>query len=179
LIVTDRDRAGVYNTPETLAFIDQLFPLKTVPAGEIDRYTTTFYRMVPPQKMTNATFGGQITLVGVDLTVTEAEIILRPFWNAPTVPTTNYSMFVHLRAGGSPVPIAQADGSPANERRLPVTWDDPQEVLIGQTVTLQIPADAAADDLSLAIGLYDFTTGTRLTLDDGADAYVIGLAGAL
>ncbi|MFZ4816761.1 MAG: hypothetical protein ACOYL5_19650, partial [Phototrophicaceae bacterium] len=176
LIVTDRDRAGVYNTPETLAFIDQLFPLKMVTAGEVEPFTTTFYRMVPPQRMTEATFGGQITLVGVDLTVTEAEITLRPFWNAPTVPTTNYSMFVHLRAGESAVPIAQADGSPANERRLPVTWDDPQEVLIGQTVTLQIPADAAADDLSLAIGLYDFTTGTRLTLDDGADAYVMGLA---
>jgi hypothetical protein len=48
--------------------------------------------------------------------------------------------------------------------------------LIGQTVTLQIPADAAADDLSLAIGLYDFTTGTRLTLDDGQRPHWISLA---
>ncbi|MBN2471503.1 MAG: hypothetical protein JXN59_12330, partial [Anaerolineae bacterium] len=53
------------------------------------------------------------------------------------------------------------------------TWDDSQEVLIGPQATLTVPADTPPGDYVLAVGLYDYTTGARLMLEDGADWFSI------
>lgn len=174
-VVTDADLRTVYNTPETRAFINQLFPLKTIDPGDVEPYTTTFYRMLPPQTMVNAVFGDQIELIGYDLDRTLDSVIIRPFWRASRLPDENYSMFIHLRADGDDEIIAQYDGAPAGIRRLPLTWDDPAEVLVGQPATLRIPESLADTPLTMHIGIYSYETGGRLLRSGGENEVIVPL----
>ena len=171
---TDADLETVYTAPEMSPWLDQLYPIKTIPGGAGLPSDATFYRLLPPQHQPDALFGGEIALVGYDLSDENPApgdvFTMRLYWQAVTTPSTNVSLFVHLLPAGETAPIAQFDGSPANEKRLPVTWDDPDEVLMGN-IALSLPPDLPAGDYTLALGLYDFTTGVRLPLPDGTDTY--------
>jgi 4-amino-4-deoxy-L-arabinose transferase-like glycosyltransferase len=175
--ITSKDLRGPYSEPDVQAFLGQLFPLRVFPPGPGTEYSTTFYRMIPPQNTSDAVFGDQIALVGYDLSATDARpgdtITLRPYWRAAQTPSDNYSMFVHLLPDDTPQPVAQFDGAPASERRLTLTWDDPDETLIGTTAVLTLPADLPPGDYTLTLGLYDFVSGARLPLADGSDALVV------
>lgn len=181
---TETDLETTFAAPEIQEWIDQLTLLKVIrPTSarpETQPHTVYFYRMLPPQVTPdNATFGDQISLVGYDLNTDVAApgdvVVLRPYWRAVRQPTTNYSMFVHLLPEGDTQPVTQFDGSPAPERRLPVTWEDPDELLVGTDAALALPADLPIGQYRLALGLYDFTTGERLTLPDGSDTYEVEL----
>ncbi len=63
--------------------------------------------------------------------------------------------------------------SPTTSRSLTLLWDDPDELHISGTMTLAIPPDATPGAYQLQIGLYDFTTGSRLTTADGVDTIQI------
>ena len=126
---------------------------------------------MPPQNEVSVGFGEQITLIGYDLVIDGENIVLRPYWNAYAPPVANYSMFVHVYPAGEPSNIvAQWDGSPVSMNRLPMTWTDPDENLIGADVNLTLPANIAEGDLVLAVGLYNFETGTRLSVGE-SDRY--------
>jgi 4-amino-4-deoxy-L-arabinose transferase-like glycosyltransferase len=175
VVATSNDLNGVYGKPAVQAFLDQLMLLKVVPPGpEID-YSTYFYRMLPPQNQAEALFGDQIMLIGYDLSGTTVHpgdsLTLRPYWQPQRTPDDNYSMFIHLLTDESPQPLAQFDGSPVSVRRLPLTWNDPDEKLIGVKATLTVPADLPPGNYRLVLGLYNFKTGVRLTLPDGSDAF--------
>lgn len=162
------------------AFVEELTLLKTFEPAPGSDYPAYFYRMVPPQHAADATFAGQIALIGYDLsapTVSPGETItLHPFWQASSQPTEIYSMFAHLRPVGEPSNIvAQFDAPPAAETRLTPTWNDPDELIPGSEITLTVPEDTPPGDYELFIGLYDFQTGTRLLRADGTDGYTINL----
>ncbi|MBZ0299349.1 MAG: hypothetical protein K8J31_06405 [Anaerolineae bacterium] len=171
-----------YSSPEIRAWINQLYLLKVVkhvPEGgwSLDLY---FYRLLPPQINTDVTFGEGITLDGYDISqmdLTAGDTLhLRPFWNATRTPETNYSIFVHLYPGnGTTEILAQYDGSPARSTRPTSTWDDPEEFIPGSDISLIIPPDLPSGNYTLALGLYDYTTGERLTTDTGADRITLSL----
>ncbi|MBZ0302137.1 MAG: DUF3054 domain-containing protein, partial [Anaerolineae bacterium] len=175
---TSEDLNGIFKTPAEQDFFSQLLLLKIIPPGPEVNFTTYFYRMLPPQQAADAVFGGQIALVGYDLSATHLKpgetLTVRPFWQALRTPTDNYSLFVHLRPADSPQPVAQYDGAPTSDRRLTLTWDDPGETLIGTQAVLTLPADLPPGDYTLVLGLYDFVSGARLTLADGTNAFEVG-----
>lgn len=177
LAATSDDLAGLFAEPAIQDFLSQLMLLKVVPPGPGVEHSTYFYRMIPPQQAADALFGDQIALIGYDLSADEVKagetLTLRPYWQAQRTPDNNFSMFIHLLPADSHQPAAQFDGPPASERRLPLTWDDPDEKLIGTTAIITLPADLPAGDYRLTLGLYDFMTGTRLTLADGRDHFEI------
>ncbi len=188
------DESPDQNTPQTLAeqgiayialteaelsrnprlddFVDELTLLRQIAAPE-PADGILVYRILTPQVETNITFGGQISLLGYNLNVTETAIHLRPYWRASQPPTVNYSLFVHLLAGDEPQPLAQYDGPPASPRRPAITWGDSTEVLIGADAIIALPEDLSASSYRLYIGLYDFTSGQRLTIESGADGFAI------
>ena len=178
-VVTDEDRETVYDTPAMDDFIAQLWPLKTFEADGQTAVgdTTTVYRTQPPEQSVAVDYGQQIDLIGYDWNgprLAPGDVLtVRPYWQATAPPATNYSMFVHLYPDGQPSDIAaQHDGAPVSPQRLPVTWTDPDERLIGPQVALSIPTDAPPGDYTLAVGLYDFETGARLPVGD-SDRYEI------
>jgi hypothetical protein len=180
--VTDaRDLDRYYNTPKLKAFIKQLTLVKTfhIAADQTDenQFETYFYRMLPPAHAADVLFGGQIDLTGYDLSAEQVSpgdtLNLRPYFRALRRPDTNYSMFVHLYPADEDTMLAQHDGAPTVAERPTLTWDDPHELYIGADVSLAIPAETPPGDYRVVIGLYDFTTGARLTLPDGADKFTI------
>ncbi len=177
LAATSVDLNGSFRDAADQAFLDELMLLKVVPPGPAVDYSTFFYRMLPPQHEADALFGDQIALVGYDLSTNQVQagdlLTLRPYWQALRTPDNNYSLFIHLLPADSPQPVAQFDGSPASERRLSLTWDDPNEILIGTQAALNVPADLPPGDYRLALGLYDFVTGARLMLADGRDYFEV------
>ena len=180
--VTDaRDLDRYYKAPALRAFISQLTLVKTfhIAADQTDenQFDTYFYLILPPAHAADALFGGQIDLTGYDLsadTVSPGDTLnLRPYWRAPRRPDTNYSMFIHLYPADEDKMLAQHDGAPTVAERPTLTWDDPDELYIGADVNLAIPAETPPGKYRVVIGLYDYTTGARLTLPDGADKFTI------
>jgi 4-amino-4-deoxy-L-arabinose transferase-like glycosyltransferase len=177
-VMDAHDRAEYAKSPAAQAFINQLTLVKVIHAPPIEnQFDAYFYRMFPPQHAADALFGGQITFAGYDLSGETAApgdtLHLRPYWRAPRRPDTNYSMFVHLYPTDSDTLITQHDGAPTVPERPTLTWDDPDELYFGADVNLTIPADTAPGDYQLAIGLYDYSNGARLTLPDGSDKFTL------
>ena len=169
MVVTAEDLDTVYNAPAMDDYLAQLWPLKQFVADgqQAVGSTTTVYRTQPPAQPAEVSFGSNIELIGYDWNgprVAAGETLrFRPYWQAPATPQTNYSLFVHLYPQGEPTNlVAQFDGAPVTPQRLPVTWTDADERLIGAEVTLNISAEAAPGVYTLAVGLYDFQTGARL-----------------
>jgi len=172
--------SGDYGNPRTLNWIDQLYLLKTIEhiPGDGWSHDLYFYRLLPPQVQASTTFGGLITLDGYDISQTTLlpgdTLELRPFWNAAEKPAINYNIFLHLYAEGNPTEIVlQYDGSPAKPSRPTSTWDDSQEHIPGAEIALNLPADLSPGEYTLALGLYDFVSGARLTTQAEADRFTI------
>lgn len=171
LVHTEGD---AYDTPAMRPFLDDLFLLKTIVADgeQVTGETTFIYRILPPQVMTDdVLFGESVRLVGYDIngTVFGAgdTLMMRPYWQALTVPNPNLSLFVHLYREDTPTElVAQWDGAPAKSTRLTGTWDDPDEIIMGTDAMLALPDELPAGDYTLAFGLYDYTTGVRLSVGD-------------
>jgi hypothetical protein len=170
---------------EDKAFIDQLVLIKKIPILPGYRgQTVYFYRMLPPQVTVSFNYGNQIALVGYDITGTTngttakpgEKIQLRPYWRVKDRPASNYSVFVHLLPKSEVKLLAQDDGPPVSVARPTLTWDDPDELYIGRDITLTIPPETASGPYRLAIGLYDYVTGQRLTDETGKDFFVIDIA---
>ena len=176
-VYTAVDRAERLNTPAMDDWLGQLYLLKTIATrpAYVSGETTYIYRMTPPQQQLSVPFGDRIQLVGYDLSATTLEpgdnLQVRPYWQAAAPPAVNYAMSVQLSAPDGSL-IAQQDGPPVTDARLPLTWDDPDERLIGAQATLMIPPQAAPGAYTLAIILYNFETGARLSAG-GGDAYQV------
>ncbi|HEX2905281.1 MAG TPA: hypothetical protein VHO69_00365, partial [Phototrophicaceae bacterium] len=178
--LSDKDRADLYGgrLNELDAFLRQFTLIKTIPAHEnIMGSTVYFYRVAAPQIPAQTVFGGQIQLIGYDLNTPELKagniLKFRPYWRIQRQPATNYSLFVHLYPAAADQLIVQNDGPPTSLDRLTLTWDDPQEVYIGADVSLPLPADLAPGPYRLVLGLYDFSTGQRLTTEADQDSFSI------
>lgn len=179
--ITDEDlRTGYSNANRAVKdFVEQLVHVKTIPAGapDVRGPTIHFYRMVPPAVAANITFDGRITLIGYDTNAAhltpEDTLAIRPYWRVTDVPRSNYSLFVHLYRQGDDQIITQYDGPPAQMQRPTLTWTDLDELYIGSEISLNLPETLEPGDYRLMMGLYDYLTGERLLLENGADAHAI------
>lgn len=137
------------------------------------------YRVERMQHETAAPFRGGITLVGYDLSGTQAQpgetITARLYWQAEARPAADYHLYLHLSSPDVHDTLAQADGLPALPGRPTFTWDDPRETLVSPEYTLTVPADLAPGDYRLLAGLYDFATGARLPAADGSDFILLDM----
>lgn len=187
LIFSNQDYALAMNTPQMDALLDQLMLVKTLTLTPIDlQYqpdlmdidTAYVYRVLYPQAALDVPYGDAIRLIGYDLPNADAltpttPIQLRLFWRADALPAANYSLFVHLYPADSDTLITQHDGAPLTPARPTLTWDDPNEVYIGEQITLTLPDALPAGDYRLAVGLYNFENGQRLPVGDVGDFYSI------
>ncbi|MDX2137473.1 MAG: hypothetical protein SF123_05210 [Chloroflexota bacterium] len=170
---TDGDRQRL-QSPTFDTLLAQMLLLKTLhPAAPTAGSTIYVYRVLPPRQMSNVVLGEQIQLVGYDLSTDIANtptLMLRLYWRAPRQPLTNYSLFVHVVDTAMETIVAQYDGAPAAVNRLTLQWDDPDEVLLSNRISLTLPETAIVGSYSVRLGLYDFVTGERLRTSDGEDS---------
>ncbi len=122
-----------------------------------------------PQFSLNKTFGDQITLLGYDLIDEDGQpnqnLKLTLYWQAETIPTADYTTFVHLRdeAGEN---ITQKDQPPAQGQYPSSLWDS-GDIIVDEII---LPLEnVPPGHYTPVIGLYDFATGMRLTLAGGAE----------
>ncbi len=165
LPVTERER--LQQSAAGRAFLAQLLPLREfVGPPERSGIEVALYRLWLMQLETDIRFGEHIRLVGLDRhdpNPRPGEALAFTFyWNAPTRPTENYSLFLHLVTVDDPRPLAQVDGNPAVPERLTQTWDRAAETLISPRFTLDLPPDLPPGDYRVLLGLYNFETGARL-----------------
>lgn len=181
VLITTADDTRLRQDAAKRAYLDSLLRLKTFSGPPYLRGPeTVFYRLAPIQQPMQAVFGGEIALRGVDLayrqgemtleTAAEADVVqIRPYWQAILPPSGNYSVYLHLTRADSREVLAQADGAPSLANRPTLTWLDRDEVILGGVFNLPIPMDLPSGEYRVLLGLYDYTSGARLTLPSGAD----------
>lgn len=154
-------------TAEGQALLSEMLPLRAFVHPPARREAEGhFFRLWRMQHETEVHFGDHIVLTGYDQsaeTVQPGESVsLTFYWNAPTPPEDNYSLFVHLVPQDEYQVLAQADGAPVVPERPTLTWTEPGETLISPAFNLIIPPDLEPGRYRLMIGLYNFRTGQRL-----------------
>jgi hypothetical protein len=144
-----------------------------------------------PQVSLNYSLGNQITLLGYDLTdpdnqpiptLSEVEgstpqsflpsfpsplsaLHLTLYWQAETIPATDYTTFLHLRNDANDN-VTQKDQPPANGRYPTSLWDV-GEIIVDKII---LPLEGIpSGEYTPVIGLYDFTTGARLPILDSLE----------
>ena len=114
-------------------------------------------------------FGGEIRLAGYDLAPERARpgspLRLRLYWQAGRQPARNYTVFTHLLDESDRV-VGQMDGQPDRGRAPTLGWVEGQVIVDEYELTLD--SASRAGELTLEVGLYDASTGQRLTLTDGS-----------
>lgn len=151
-----------------MLYIKSIPPQQTLSRWRGDQHH--IYRLQPPQYRSTARFDTHLRLIGYDQSaMTDDQIALRFFWQAQRSPTVNYQLFIHLSDCDEHTVLSQVDSSPALVTRPTSTWDDPDEILVSPVLTLSIPADIAAGEYRILMGLYDPQTGQRLMTDTGSD----------
>ena len=125
-------------------------------------------------------FGGQMALRGAAIEPENADHPLQPGdtvwvhlqWEALTDMDEDWSVFVHVVDPVLGQPIAQRDMYPGQGLLL-TSWLEAGQQIVN-SYQVQIPPTAVAPaQLEIAAGLYDFTTGERLSLSDGRDTTVL------
>jgi hypothetical protein len=133
----------------------------------------------PLQLPLDADLGGQVTLLGANLEpVTASSGTLEPgstltvtlVWQGQAEMDTSYRVFLHLLGPDGSL-LVQSDGEPADWTRPTTGWA-PGEVVLDQRV-LTVPDDAPPGQYTLTTGLYQASTGDRLTLSDGSTAVLV------
>jgi hypothetical protein len=120
-----------------------------------------------PQLKLNQSFGNQITLLGYDLTLPTQNSQLNPqnltltlYWRADVPPAADYTTFLHLRDAANQT-VDQKDAPPAAGRYPTSLWE-PGEIIRDELV---LPLDSLPPGVyTPVVGLYDLTTGARLTV---------------
>lgn len=134
------------------------------------------YRLGGISRVLDVAFGGFIRLIGYDLSSERVRagdtLTITPYWQAIAPPNARYHVFFHLVSMTDETPLAQADGTPSSYRNRPTeTWRATDEVHIGQSFTLVLPAELPEDTYRLLVGLYALEDGVRLPLADGRTVY--------
>jgi hypothetical protein len=113
-----------------------------------------------------AQFDPLATLLGATTTPSEDQLQVTLAWQVQAGTNTNYRVFLHLIEGDGRI-VAQSDQEPARWTRPATGWL-PGEVVVDEH-TLDLSA-VPPGSYRLRAGLYDPTTGNRLTLPDGETA---------
>lgn len=176
---SQKDLDKYFADSDSRSFFEKLTLVKTIHS---DGQKTTgpevyFYRFRPIPNATTVVFGERIALIGYEIdsreTIPGNSLYIRPYWRATERPMTNYSMFVHLYPIDEIRIIAQNDGPPGPIDRPTLLWDDPGEIIYGPEITLEIPPEVEPGQYRVAIGLYDYVTLERVTLNTGSESFTI------
>ncbi|MCP5095007.1 MAG: hypothetical protein GY943_05610 [Chloroflexi bacterium] len=144
-------------------------PLDLVLVGEARLLATTPVQTNISTPM-EISFADGIKLNGYTLNQETIEsgkpITLELYWQVVGAPTTDYTVFVHLRdlEGNQ---LAGADAPPLNDDYPTSMWQ-PEDIIIDPHI-LFIPELVTPGTYKIAIGLYDPVTGVRVPLQDGGD----------
>ncbi len=137
------------------------------PNGQVDG---RLFRMVSPltpprpERRADATVGSAIRITGDDV-----QPVIRPgdrvhfalYWTVVgRLPPGNWNFFAHLVERGS----QRLLGQDYNQGFAPEQWRDGDRVVL--TFSIPVPADAPATVADVAVGVFDQTTGQRLSLTD-------------
>jgi hypothetical protein len=101
---------------------------------------------------------------------TKIELLL--YWQTVAVPRANYTTFVHLLNAQGQI-VAQLDLMPLANTRPTTTWQPGENVR--DPYPLQLPATLATGQYHVHVGLYEATSGARLTTPDGRDELDLGV----
>lgn len=118
--------------------------------------------------------GSAIKLVGLDLpsqAPTGSILPIAFYWQAAATPSTNYTVFVHLLNAKGQI-AAQLDLQPLGNTRPTTTWKANQ--ILRDAYMLPLPANLAPGSYQLHIGLYDASSGARLTTPDNQNEIDLG-----
>ena len=92
-------------------------------------------------------------------------------WRAERKPEADYTVFMHLRRADDGEQIAALDSPPQNGAAPTSGWSPGQ--VITETRAVPIPPDAPAGEYNVIIGLYQYPSFERLTIDDqGLTEYI-------
>jgi hypothetical protein len=130
-----------------------------------------------PQNPLNLSFDNQITLLGFDLSRAnnnpKSKILpearkrnLKLYWRADTIPTSDYTVFIHLLDLQGNL-VAQFDSPPAAGAYPTSLWN-PGEIIADEHRLGELPPGRYA----LQIGLYRLDTGRRLPVAGTPDGTV-------
>ena len=103
--------------------------------------------------------GATIHLRGYDLTRDGTQLRLTLYWQADERPQDSYLVFVHVGLADTS-PVAQTDGVPGEWLRPTNTWRPREIVADVHEISLD---DVEPGQYGIYIGLYDGSTGQRLT----------------
>lgn len=130
----------------------------------------------PLAERVDITFGDRMRLVGYEVEYDNlrpgdpVRILLE--WDVLRPMERDWSVFIHLNDPVLGRPIAQRDMYPGAGLR-PTTLLRPGDRLVDEYVLTVPPTAVAPAELELAVGLYDFTTGERLTVTGGRDSVLL------
>lgn len=138
-----------------------VIPLGTVSISGVARVFTA--PQVP--HTIQATFGDTIQMVGFGLSADHVapggQLAVTVDWKSVRQTSTSYHVFVHLLDSQNHV-VAQWDGVPRNWTYPTSAWL-PGEYVVDH-YTLKLPTNAPTGDDIIEVGLYDATTGKRLSV---------------
>jgi hypothetical protein len=127
----------------------------------------------------HARLGEGVALVGYDLGPDPVHpggsLYLTLHWQALEQPDRAYTVFTHL-VDAAGVLRGQQDNMPL-QNSLPTTCWRPGE-FIADPYAIVVPPDAAPGEYTIRVGMYDLTTGERLTVtgptEHPADQIILG-----
>jgi 4-amino-4-deoxy-L-arabinose transferase-like glycosyltransferase len=136
--------------------------------------TERVFEVPPISHPLTATLGGQVQLLGYDLSAETAApgdtLTLTLYWRALTEMDESYTVFTHLLAPDGSL-TGQRDNPPAGGTYPTDLW------LAGEVVAdvyeIPIRADAAPGAHRLEVGMYVAETGARLPIDETSDDAVL------
>ena len=139
---------------------------------ELLRYNSANYVAEPAQTQQFNDFGGQIALIGYDLSSPTAapgdEITVTLYWQAQSDLDINFQSFVHLLGEDGTI-AAQSDH--LNPGDFPTRrW--PLDKYVRDVHVLQLPSNLSPGDYALTTGLWVQTEGWRLGVRDGSGSQV-------
>jgi hypothetical protein len=115
------------------------------------------------------TFGGSMALLRADVEPMEARaeqtVTVKLRWQSADEMPVAYKVFVHVLDPGGEKVVAQRDAEPQDGRAPTSGW------VIGETIDdeyqITLPADVAAGQYPLEVGVYEPRSGDRLRLPSG------------
>jgi hypothetical protein len=129
-----------------------------------------------PAERLGVDFGQQMRLVAYEVEYDTlrpgSKVLVRLDWEVLQAMDRDWSVFIHLNDPVLGRPIAQRDMYPG-AGLLATSFLEPGERWVDEYV-LTIPATAITPaDLDLVVGLYDYSSGERLLLADGAESVTL------
>ncbi len=124
--------------------------------------TQTERLFTPPEfaQAVGSTFGGEITLLGYNLSPNADGYVLDLIWQAETTPAEDYTVFVHLLHPDGTCCAWQQDVMPRQNSHPTSRWL-PGEVVV-DSYQIVLPENAEAGEYGLEVGLYLAENGRRL-----------------